>query len=58
MKSSPRRYRAQYILPEVIVEFNKTYPNISFNIVMSDTFRVIDSVLNQDSELGVVGAKG
>ncbi len=48
---------AQYILPEVIVEFNKIYPSISFNIVISDTFRVIDYVLNQDNELGVVGAK-
>lgn len=48
---------AQYILPEVIVDFNKAYPNISFQIIMSDTFRVIDNVLSQDCEIGVVGAK-
>jgi DNA-binding transcriptional LysR family regulator len=48
---------AQYILPEVIVEFNKAYPNISFQIVMSDTFSIIDSVLAHNCELGVVGAK-
>lgn len=48
---------AQYILPEVIVGFNKAYPNISFHIIMSDTFSVIGNVLSQNCELGVVGAK-
>ena len=48
---------AQYILPEIIVDFNKAYPNISYHIIMSDTFNVINSVLAQKCELGVVGAK-
>jgi DNA-binding transcriptional LysR family regulator len=48
---------AQYMLPEVIVDFNKAYPNISFQIIMSDTFSILDSVLAHRCELGVVGAK-
>ena len=48
---------AQNILPEVIVDFSKAYPNMCFQIIMSDTFRIIDSVLSQDCEIGVVGAK-
>jgi DNA-binding transcriptional LysR family regulator len=48
---------AQHILPEVIVQFNKIYPNISFQITMSDTFCILDSVLAHSCELGVVGAK-
>jgi DNA-binding transcriptional LysR family regulator len=48
---------AQYILPEVIVDFNKAYPNISFHITMSDTFNVIGSVETQKCELGAVGAR-
>ncbi|SHH60146.1 DNA-binding transcriptional regulator, LysR family [Sporobacter termitidis DSM 10068] len=48
---------AQYILPEIIVDFNKTYPNISFHITMSDTFNVINSVIGQKCEIGVVGAR-
>jgi DNA-binding transcriptional LysR family regulator len=48
---------AQYILPEVIVPFNRAYPNISFHITMSDTFHVINSVIAQKCEIGVVGAR-
>jgi DNA-binding transcriptional LysR family regulator len=48
---------AQYILPEAIVDFNKVYPHISFQIVMSDTFNAIASVQSQKCEIGVVGAK-
>jgi DNA-binding transcriptional LysR family regulator len=48
---------AQYILPDVIVAFNKAYPHISFQIVMSDTFNAIASVQSQKCEIGVVGAK-
>lgn len=48
---------AQYILPEIIVDFNKAYPDISFHITMSDTFDVIKSVISQKCEVGIVGAK-
>lgn len=48
---------AQYILPEVITDFNKIYPNISFHIVMSDSFKIIDSVAAQKCEAGIVGAR-
>lgn len=48
---------AQYILPEIIAGFSRAYPNISFDITMSDTFSVISGVAAQRCELGVVGAR-
>ena len=48
---------AQYILPELIVAFNRVHPSITFRITMSDTFNVISSVIAQKCEIGVVGAK-
>jgi len=48
---------AQYILPDILVRFNKEYPNISFKIVQSDTNEVIKNVISQKCEIGVVGAK-
>lgn len=48
---------AQFILPEVIADFNKSFPEISFYVNMMDTFKVVNTVLEQKCDLGLVGAK-
>lgn len=48
---------AQYFLPDILSSFNKIYPNIYFNIIMSDTDHVIANIISQNCEIGIVGAK-
>jgi len=46
-----------YILPHIATDFKARYPEISFEIRIADSGEVIDSVLNHDLLIGVVGAK-
>ncbi|MCL1936349.1 MAG: selenium metabolism-associated LysR family transcriptional regulator [Defluviitaleaceae bacterium] len=46
---------SQYILPKVITDFNKKYPNISFCVKQSDSQNVINRVKNQEYEIGIIG---
>ncbi len=48
---------AQYFLPEILVDFHKQYPNISFKIIQKDTKEVTEAISTQQCELGIVGAK-
>jgi len=48
---------SQYILPEILPEFHKEYPNISFNIIQTDSADVIKCIESQGFEFGFVGAK-
>ncbi|MDD4593382.1 MAG: LysR family transcriptional regulator, partial [Parabacteroides sp.] len=48
---------AHYILPDIMIEFNKAYPNMRFSIIQSDTEEVISNILSQNCELGIVGSK-
>lgn len=48
---------AQYIVPDIMTAFNKAHPKISFDIVRSDTEDVIENIVAQNCELGIVGGK-
>lgn len=51
--SVPRKY----ILPIIIRDFIKIYPDVSFSLLDKDSKDVINSVLNADTDFGIVGAK-
>lgn len=46
-----------YLLPCIMSEFQKRYPSISFQILISDSKEIIDSVSKHELLLGIVGAK-
>ncbi len=46
-----------YILPNIASIFKKQYPETSFEIRISDSEKVIDSVINHEFLIGIVGTK-
>ncbi len=46
---------SQYILPEVLAEFHKIYPGISFKVIQADSMDVIDGICKQRCEFGISG---
>jgi DNA-binding transcriptional LysR family regulator len=48
---------AQYILPEILGAFHKTYPNIVFSVEQTDTSDVVDGISAYKGEIGFVGTK-
>ncbi|MEA4961358.1 selenium metabolism-associated LysR family transcriptional regulator [Lutispora sp.] len=46
----------QYIIPELILGFQKKYKNIVFNLIQLDTKQVIEELLDNSFEIGVVGS--
>lgn len=48
---------SQYILPEILGEFHKLYPNVMFNMEQADTADVIKGISAHRGEVGFVGAK-
>ena len=46
-----------YILPVLVSEFKKNYPEISFEIIIGDTGKIVEMVESHQLLLGVVGAK-
>lgn len=47
----------QYILPSLIGRFREKFPNIFIKLVIADTMKIANMVLDGGLELGVVGAK-
>ncbi len=47
----------EYILPSLLKEFKKGFPQISLNLKIGDTKGIIDALLDNKIEIGVVGAK-
>lgn len=47
----------QYIIPELICEFIKIYPDVTFSILHYDSSQVVEGILNGDIDFGIVGAK-
>lgn len=47
----------QYIIPELICEFNKIYPDVTFTICHYDSAQVVEGIINGDIDFGIVGAK-
>ena len=46
---------SQYILPEILADFNKVYPDISFNVRQADTHEVSNGIALQEAEIGFSG---
>lgn len=47
----------QYIIPELISEFNKIYPHVTFSLFHHDSSQVVKGIINGDIDFGIVGAK-
>jgi len=48
---------AQFILPEILGDFHKFYPDILFNLKQMDSLEVVNNISSYKSEIGFVGAK-
>ena len=46
-----------YLLPQLIGEFKKQYPDVIVSLKIGDTENIIDGILKGKLELGIVGAK-
>ncbi len=46
-----------YILPRIATDFRAEHPEISFEIRIADSGEIIDSVLNHDLLIGIVGTR-
>ena len=47
----------EYILPQIIRDFNDKYPAITINLHIKDTFTIIDEVNHGTYDFGIVGSK-
>lgn len=45
-----------YMLPALAAAFRRLYPKVSFEIVIADTRRITDMIMNHDLLMGIVGA--
>ncbi len=46
-----------YLLPSIMAEFQRKYPSVSFQILISDSKGIIDRISKHELLLGIVGAK-
>jgi len=47
----------QYIVPQLICQFNKEYPDVSFRMLHYDSQQVVEGILQNQIDFGIVGAK-
>lgn len=47
----------QYIIPQLICEFNKDYPDVTFRMLHYDSQQVVEGILQNQIDFGIVGAK-
>lgn len=47
----------EYILPGPLAEFKAKYPGIEINLVIGDTREIIQKVLNNEVDMGIVGQR-
>lgn len=45
-----------YLLPSMIVSFNKIYKDINFSVTISDSHDIYEKILNQEILIGLVGS--
>lgn len=48
---------AQYILPEVLFAFNEKNPNSYFSVARGDSNEVVEKIIKNEVEIGIVGKK-
>ena len=47
----------QYVLPELILEFRKKYPDVIFDVMHYSSMQAIDSIAKHELEFAMVGTK-
>lgn len=47
----------EYILPHLLFKFRRKHPRISLTVIIEDTGGIIERVLSNQAELGIVGAR-
>ncbi len=47
----------QYIVPEIICEFNKNYPDVTFSMLHYDSQQVVEGIIQGEIDFGIVGAE-
>lgn len=47
----------QYVLPTILKEFTRKYPEVTFSINHSDSKSVVNNILDGNTDFGIVGAK-
>lgn len=47
----------QYVLPSILMNFTKEYPDVSFSLTEKDSRKVIEGILEGETDFGIVGAK-
>ncbi|ABR47196.1 transcriptional regulator, LysR family [Alkaliphilus metalliredigens QYMF] len=45
----------QYIIPDLICEFNKMYPHVTFTMRHYDSKQVVDGIINGEIDFGIIG---
>ena len=46
----------QYVLPKILKEFTSIYPDVTFSLKDKDSKQVVKSILNWETDFGIVGA--
>ena len=46
-----------YIIPAIVSKFKRKYPAVSFQVLIGDSKKITDMVMNHELLLGIVGAK-
>ncbi len=46
-----------YLMPQLIADFKRQYPNVIISLIIGDTAHIIDGILDGRLELGIVGAR-
>ena len=47
---------AQYLVPKILAEYNKCYPNVQFRVTETDSAGVIEEVQNHTIDIGFTGS--
>ena len=47
---------ALYILPQILADFHKVYPNISFSVSQADTSKVVQGISEYRADIGFAGS--
>ncbi len=47
----------EYILPEIIGDFSRNYPEVEINLHIKDTFSIIEEIIHSNFDIGIVGSK-
>lgn len=45
------------IVPQLITEFSRIYPNVSFNVTELNSGQIIENIIRFDTEIGIVGKR-